>query len=819
MVRRSPAIMESAQVRIRPFRFAFLVEPKDTKALQRVFEMNSCLWGGGFNYIVPIFKRVPARYKQQYQKPISVRAMIDGFIEAFQPDYLVETRADQCKSFGIDFPAKRTTSFDELLARDDQDRCQVGVDLRSVCHDLYQEKFQFVQRHGPEVVIPNCKDGRYSLLFSAMFGAFPDKSDVAEVYTKALDAKPKEYEPAEFPEVFNLQKLFPLRVTRHKLETFSNSHHWDFHLFYMDETSGWDLIEYWNYRALGWKILPLPSRLAPQLKDFCERYITQNHRPFPPPSNAWHGTSILCAKSQSFEALQAYVAKLTVPDHDFPLSINPNVPRIWEEWGRGADHANPQTVTHAKKQTDAHGIGSGLHLTFQRHEFAESDPYCSQYLTSANVIEAIGSNTPVIPWNRNVATKLTYNFGQEKTWISREGIVVFGGSYGGSEHLRMPNPINIFGALAEASGFQLSLSPAGRVCEQIIASFGSLMATRSVLQSRDLLRFLDQMAHEDLEIELDEPGDKPGTRKKVKKAYAPLGDVLRVLRLCNPRDAAQLDRHLASLTRCNVLRIGMALKCDSCLNSSWFSLEDLRKKLHCPRCLTDFSFPPGMPPDRAWAYRVLGPFATSHFAQGAYCVAAALHFIDEKIAHKSTMIPSFEMRRNGQADFEADFGAFIALGAFSHITSPYLLLGECKSFNHFKQDDFDRARRAAELFPGAVLCFCTFNDALTPFEIRGLKRIVTAGREILDVGMQLNPVLILTGRELFGQFIFGDFSTLYEADAQLARGLFMRSDVRELCEFTQRLYLGMPSSHDVRQEKRRKQAAKKQPKAANLPPP
>jgi hypothetical protein len=37
--------------------------------------------------------------------------------------------------------------------------------------------------------------------------------------------------------------------------------------------------------------------------------------------------------------------------------------------------------------------------------------------------------------------------------------------------------------------------------------------------------------------------------------------------------------------------------------------------------------------------------------------------------------------------------------------------------------------------------------------------------------MQLNPVLILTGRELFGQFIFGDFLTIYEADAQLVRGL------------------------------------------------
>ena len=272
-----------------------------------------------------------------------------------------------------------------------------------------------------------------------------------------------------------------------------------------------------------------------------------HHRPFPPPSNAWYATSLLCAKSQSFEGMQAFVRTLNVPNHDHPLTIDPRVPRLWEEWGRGADHATPQTVTHAQKSTNAYVMGNGLHISFQPHEFGESDPYCSRYLASANVIESIGSNTPVIPWNRNVAAKLTYNFGQEKTWISREGIVTLGGTYASTEHLRMPPPINIFGALAQASGFQLSLSPAGRVCEQIIASFGSLMAARTILESKDLLWMVDRMAHEDLEVEMEEPSDYPEKRKKVKKAYAPLGEVQRVLRMSNQADASRLDRHLAAL--------------------------------------------------------------------------------------------------------------------------------------------------------------------------------------------------------------------------------------------------------------------------------
>ena len=41
---------------VRPLRFAFAVEPKDKASLQRVFETNSALWGGLFNFIIPLFR-------------------------------------------------------------------------------------------------------------------------------------------------------------------------------------------------------------------------------------------------------------------------------------------------------------------------------------------------------------------------------------------------------------------------------------------------------------------------------------------------------------------------------------------------------------------------------------------------------------------------------------------------------------------------------------------------------------------------------------------------------------------------------------------
>ena len=98
---------------------------------------------------------------------------------------------------------------------------------------------------------------------------------------------------------------------------------------------------------------------------------------------------------------------------------------------------------------------------------------------------------------------------------------------------------------------------------------------------------------------------------------------------------------------------------------------------------------------------------------------------------------------------------------FSHTSSPHLIIGECKSFNRFEARDFARAEEAASLFPGAVLCFCSFNEALDKQEIKGLTKLAKQGRRRMDVGKQMNPVLILTARELFSEFKMAEFYSMY----------------------------------------------------------
>jgi hypothetical protein len=51
--------------------------------LQKVFEVNASLWLGVFNLIIPLFKQVPERYREDYQKPVSANVMLKGLVEAY----------------------------------------------------------------------------------------------------------------------------------------------------------------------------------------------------------------------------------------------------------------------------------------------------------------------------------------------------------------------------------------------------------------------------------------------------------------------------------------------------------------------------------------------------------------------------------------------------------------------------------------------------------------------------------------------------------------------------------------------------------------
>ena len=62
----------SAEVRLRPIRIALLVSPTDLPAIRKFMRICTCLWGGAYNPIIPVFRRRPKEWRLERSNALAV---------------------------------------------------------------------------------------------------------------------------------------------------------------------------------------------------------------------------------------------------------------------------------------------------------------------------------------------------------------------------------------------------------------------------------------------------------------------------------------------------------------------------------------------------------------------------------------------------------------------------------------------------------------------------------------------------------------------------------------------------------------------------
>ncbi|HEX3971321.1 MAG TPA: hypothetical protein VHX19_08355, partial [Stellaceae bacterium] len=59
----------SAEIVLRPTRIGFLTRPTDLASVREIMRVCTCLWGGIFNPIIPVFERAPKDWRPEiYQR-------------------------------------------------------------------------------------------------------------------------------------------------------------------------------------------------------------------------------------------------------------------------------------------------------------------------------------------------------------------------------------------------------------------------------------------------------------------------------------------------------------------------------------------------------------------------------------------------------------------------------------------------------------------------------------------------------------------------------------------------------------------------------
>ena len=135
---------------------------------------------------------------------------------------------------------------------------------------------------------------------------------------------------------------------------------------------------------------------------------------------------------------------------------------------------------------------------------------------------------------------------------------------------------------------------------------------------------------------------------------------------------------------------------------------------------------------------------------------------------------SFELQKDGTDLFEVDLGLFYQTSTFSE-SETKIILAECKTFNEFKQPDIDKMEKVGNAFPGAILVFAKLTETLKDEEKEILIPFVETSWKRSENRQPFNPVMILTGKELFLDLLW---------ESHLDEVQF--KDLLDICSLTQR---------------------------------
>ena len=789
-------------IRLRPIRFGFLVRPDDKKKVIDIFRINTCLWGGIFNPIIPFFKRVPSWWERHGLLFENAKQIINGYLDFFEPDFLVEAEEGLADGFGYD--SERVLQLTDILEKSRKDRWnKFGLSIHDLYSKLYQEEFRFELRHQHNMVHVEPKESAFTGFVAANFGSFPTQEGLGYFehnYKDIFNPDHKLLDAAVLLELYQSRYFSPVGVGCAKLQI-------DFHdrgelrLFILDARKSRDLIDFWNLRALHERIIPIPVQWIEDLSPFCKKLILDNCRPL----HDDHNKTMSRVTSMFSRSIPKNDKEEIARNYLHVDKMGANVlqmwyPPIWDKPSDKVSRTTRPTLVAEKKRIEIQIDGNNPEIRFDTllPEFANE--YGNKYRV-ANVVKIrdwthSGQITTVFPCNYKNPSIPKFRYDRGPLLPTTEGLITFPRYRDFSQELNLVDGTIAFNQWLNDNQISTSFSDAGRATQQIIETFKGPLGVGNI-------------AHKGVIELLDEISRRPVTKTAHYKEFEnKVGSAIR-----NKNWKKIIFERLVER---RVVELGLELRYCKCNRWSWYSITQLDYSLICSFCSKQFDFPITNPISgkySRWAYRLMGPFALPDYAEGGYAAALGIRFFAGMIdsGHRSAITWSSgqEMVLPISKEIEVDFMLWYQREDTWELNHPTeIVFGEAKSFGKeaFTPEDVNKMKLLAEAFPGSTLVFATMKDRLSQKEINRIRRLAQWGRGYdKDRRQTRAPVIVLTGTELFAEISLAE---AWKKKGRLHKILidsgWVRTDnLRVLADLTQQLYLGMPSYDSVIIEKKR----------------
>jgi len=795
----------NASIRLRPIRIGFLVKPTDMTSIRKVMRASMCLWGGTYNPIIPVSRTQPAIWRDPRFRSLTGRELARGYARFFEPDVYVESSpglADQVGLAGVrDSIADELYTLAEFLEAErgkSWAEPKFGLPVTDILHDLYKAEERFVLREpGRALVVrreQNCAAAE------AILGCYPTENEVAHFERDYRDVyKPEEvsWTPETWLAHFQHEGLSPRIVTAHGLDRRRSWHHEPV-IFVFNPDEPCDLIDLWNLRLEPSPVLPVPLGWIDPLGDYLRDQILQHHRPLEGNDHGvMHHSTLEFSRSISEERAQLLAKTLS---EDLPagcLSVKFWRTPIWHE------HRETMVSAPVRMQITA----EESRIALRSHEGDErlasfraiTPSFASKYGLNAgrwvNVVSVSGHATDevgtVIPFNTFDRRWPRLRFaGGDRTPVGTEGWVFKQRYSNWDETLKLPSMDEIVHQSLQQEGVEAQLSEPGRIAKQMLQRIGWLWNV-PLLKDRETLRLLNRMAAS----YRVRSSDEQTVAEEFAGRTSSLVDWQRLLRDRNERELARGS--IDDFTKREIIRVGIQTTCPHCEFRNWADLDAVGYELRCERCLNNYPFPQGAIASRSanFRYRVIGPFAVPDYGLGSYGALLTLHALEGigGFARDMTFATATDLSFDGHK-VEADFIAIKRNTTGDHVQQPDLIIGECKSFGEgdlIKDGDLKKLRLVCGKLPGSVVVISVLRDYFTASEAERIRRFVQWARRDDGYGRATNPVILLTGTELFASFhLYSAWEGLGEPHSKYT-GYHHIKDVRALAETTQAIYLGV----------------------------
>ena len=774
----------TADVKLRPIKLAFLVHPDDNESLLKAIETNTLLWGGMYNPIIPTYRETPLTWDDRAPESSDFQSIITGYLDNFDPVYVVPMGGCSDYSVDVGYRKKINDISDFFTSFEQHKTLNYGISIFEVMDYLFKEEFRFQRRDPQEICLP-LFDSQFPLFFSSIFGRLSEDFDTffGANFAERLEANQLECSALNYVEFLDHEKLFFLRMT----ELYINVNAYRKKcLFFLEANSGLDIMDYWNLRAIGWDIFPIPRQFT-QSNETTESildFIVRNYL-------SLGQTTILKSRSIPEDEYQSF---LTLFEES---KIVPQTwyPRIWNISATRLDYEENIKCCELTADTVERDMSTRINFKTLSPKFLSRWHETPCYANEVRWFLYDENNTPlakVIPEGGGELAQFISGVGFPEQWhLSGKSLMYLCEHSTGIINVSHPQAEPIFMKWLELKGWTVKLSSAGRIAKQMMQQLGGIRGA-DILAKEGIIKLLDSMNRSD---------GKSLLEKTVRGRIQAIENQQSIFSKIVGRQI------LSQLITSNIFQLGMRIQCSVCTQSSWYSMKDADYVLQCPKCLESLSFP-FAPKEIKWAYRTIGPFSSSNQAHGAYTVLLTLRFFSMFRFDGSVTTPllSFTAEKNG-TNLEADLALFFQESRFLYPKTE-LIFVECKTFKSFEEDDIERMINLGKQFPQAVLVFATLKESLSDDEKKLLKDVVNCSRENRKNKRPFNPIMVLTGTELISDT---HFTLNWENTADI-RGTFVHNIdpnidfavgpriLLEFCEITQQIYLDMESSDHTPKE-------------------